>query len=631
MLDKCRMLWELMRGQRLRYFAAIGVMVLATLLAYLVPLISRSAIDFIIAGKPLDAPAFIHNWVADLGGRSVLARNLWIAGLAVVLLTSASGLFNYWKGKWNAHASEAIAQRIRNRLYDHLQRLPVSYFDKAETGDLVQRCTSDVETIRLFLSVQVVEIGRAIIMLLTVLPIMLLLSVKMTLVSLSLIPIIVAFAAVFFVKIKSAFKLADEAEGKMTTVLQENLTGIRVVRAFARQDYECEKFASRNARFRDRSYRLIRFLSWYWSASDLMCIVQRGLLLAAGAYWILAGQVTVGTLVAFLAYLDMLLWPIRQMGRVLTDLGKAVVSLGRLQDILHQPQESEPGQAQAPPVAVGQPALGVLPGANGHATTQPPAHVRGEIAVRHLTFAFAPGTPVLKDISFDVHPGQTLAILGASGSGKSSLVYLLLRMYDYQSGSIALDGLEISQFHRQYVRRQMGVVLQEPFLYSKSLRENIKLSRPAANEDEIIQATSAASMHETIQAFEKGYDTLVGERGVTLSGGQRQRVALARAILANPPILILDDALSAVDTRTESLILGALRRRHGKRTTLVIAHRLSTLMRADKIIVLDHGQIVQTGTHQTLLQQEGLYRRLWQIQSSLEEDLHRDLGTSTAM
>ena len=322
MRQKWKMLQDFMRGQRLRYGGAIFVMLIGTLLSYGIPLVSRTTIDYVIAGKPLRAPDFVVTIIEHLGGRSVLGRNLWLATLCIVAFSASAGVFHYIRGRWAATAAEATARRMRDRLYDHLQHLPCSYHDKAETGDLVQRCTSDVETVRAFLSVQIVEIGRAVIMLLAVIPIMWWLSGRMTLVALAMIPLICLFSGIFFAKVKYAFKLTDEAEGAMTTVLQENLTGIRVVRAFARQDFECDKFGQKNAAYRDRTMKLIRLMSWYWSSSDFLCHIQNGLVLLVGGLWVMDGKMSLGTLFAFMAYVNMLLWPIRQMGRILTEPGQ---------------------------------------------------------------------------------------------------------------------------------------------------------------------------------------------------------------------------------------------------------------------------------------------------------------------
>ncbi len=602
MLGKLRTIWTLMRGQRLLYVLAVTALVISAAIMYIPPLIRMWVIDHVIANEPIAAPAFVLDAVKAIGGTTVLARNLWIAGAAMTIATCLSGLFMFLKGRWSALTAEAVAKSVREKLYDHLQHLPASYHDKAETGDLVQRCSSDVETVRLFLSVSAVDAGRGIIQLAVGIPIMLWVNPTMTIASVVLMPVIVIFSVVFYLLVRNKFKLCDEAEGSMTTVLEENLTGIRVVRAFARGDHESRKFGLKNAEYRRRWSGVIRTLAVFWSSSDWLCTMQVAIVTITGAYlmavdWGKPGGLTAGGFFAFLTFVHLFMWPIRQLGRLMADFSKATVSMDRIQEILRQQREdnSDADPAEAP-------------------------RATGDLAVEHLSFMHGK-EPILRDISFSIRQGDTLALLGPSGSGKSTLVNLLLRLYDYREGSIHLDGMELRDLDRKHARAQFGAVLQEPFLYSKSVRDNIRLGGHRADDSSVADAARMACVDETIREFDKGYDTLVGERGVTLSGGQRQRVAIARAVLNDPPVLILDDALSAVDTRTEAMILEALRRRRGKRTTLLIAHRLSTLMQADRILVLEHGRIVQDGTHEQLLGVEGLYRRLWNIQSSLAEDL----------
>ncbi|MFT7302606.1 MAG: ATP-binding cassette subfamily B protein [Akkermansiaceae bacterium] len=594
-----RLLWELMRGFRGTYAWAIAALFVFTAINYVTPLVASATIDFALSEEP-DSGSLTAGVIAMMGGSEFVRERLWFPALLMVLLTAVAGVFAYFKGRFAAQASDGIARRVKDRLYDHLQRLPAKYHDRAETGDLIQRCTSDVETLRLALSSQVVEVSNSLLLLLTALPLMIMLDGRMAAISLVLIVPIILFGYVYVGRVKHLFKEVAEAEGQVTRVVQENLTGLRVVRAFARQDFEISKFAEPNQLYRDRSLRLLRLMAWYWSISDLLVLIQQGLVLFTGAYFIATGSLTVGTLFAFLMFLNMLLWPVRQMGRTLTELGKSVVALTRMGAILSEPEESA---SEAP--------------------ATPSMPVEGKIEVADLVFGYGgeDDETELNGISFAVEPGETLAIVGPSGAGKSTIMSLLLRLYDYQSGSIRFDGHELTELDRQWVRSQFSVVMQEPFLYSKTVGENIRLSRAGAVDDDVTEAARLADIHDAISGFGSGYSTLVGERGVTLSGGQRQRVALARALLQDTPVLLLDDALSAVDAETEATILEALRSRHGRRTTLVIAHRLSTLAHADKIIVLEGGCISQEGTHAELVEAEGLYRRLWKIQTALENGL----------
>lgn len=584
-------LWRLMDGYRLRYSLAILALLVATAFMYLVPLTTSVVIDLGMgadngSSKLVDlAQAFIEaEW---------LKTHLWAGTLAILGFTLTAGGFTFLKGRLAAEASDGIALDLKNRIYDHLQYLPLSYHDQADTGDLVQRSTSDVETLRLALSSQVVEVTNAFILLGTALPILLWMDPRMTLVSLILIVPIGLLGGLFFGQIRSQFLKVDEAEAKVTSVIQENITGLRVVRAFARQKHEIEKFRGPNTEYRDVRLRLIRLLALYWSVSDLIVISQTGLVLGFGVHYISQGSLSVGALFAFLLVLQLLLWPVRQMGRTLTDLGKAIVAIGRIREILDEPVEKRTRRSMA-------------------------SSASGAISIHNLCFKHASGKAALHDISFDLQPGQTLAILGPSGAGKSTLFHLLLRLYDYTQGSIRIDGVELSELDRQWVRSQFATVLQEPFLFSKTIVDNIRLGHPEAHESSVAEAARLADIHDTIVTFPKGYQTLVGERGVTLSGGQRQRVALARALLRDCPFLLLDDALSAVDAETENQIIQALKSRHGKFTTLVIAHRLSTLAHADQAIVLNEGRIIQRGRHAELLAIPGLYKDLWELQNQIE-------------
>ena len=594
-----------MKGNRTLYVLSILSIGFATFINFIWPMILRITVDSIIGGKEMISSGWLQPIIEGLlsffGNTSVLAKNLWICSLMLVGLTLIRGVFLYWKGKWSAVSSESIARKIRETVYDHLQKLPYDYHQKAKTGDLIQRCTSDVETIRRFLAMQFVEVGRALFMIVFALSFMLPMNPKMTFVSLFLIPLIFSFTVVFFIKVKKAFQLSDESEGRLSTVLQENLTGVRVVRAFARQSFEIGKFDERNVEYRDLTYNLIRLLAWYWSVSDFFCLIQIGGVLVIGTFWASKGIISLGTLLAFTSYVGMLLWPIRQMGRVLTDMGKALVSIGRIQEILDEPIE-EFGRDGTP--------------------TSP---IEGEIVFQNVHFEYEAGKPVLNDVSFHTKKGQTVAILGPTGSGKSSLVHLLPRLYDYQKGSIKIDGLELKNIDKKTIREKVGIVLQEPFLFSKTIKENIGLAKHDLIEAEVFEAARIASVHDVIEDFEKGYETAVGERGVTLSGGQKQRIAIARTLVNDSPILIFDDSLSAVDTETDAAIRKELRKRSRKATTFIISHRINTLAEADQILVLENGKLIQKGNHQELVSQTGLYQRIWNLQNKLEEELEFEI------
>ena len=588
-------LLNLTKGNRLLYIIAMLSIAVATFIAMLEPMVIKVTIDSIIGNKQMDVPLAMQKMVMLLGGTEVLSRNLWVCALGLVMLTCIRGVFLFLSGNFSARAAENITSNMRVKLYDHIQKLPYEYHVKAESGDLIQRCTSDVETVRKFFATQMVEIGRAFFIVAFAIIMMLSLNKKMTIIAMVIVPVIFIFSYVFFYKIKNTFEKSDAQEGILTSVLQENLSGVRVVKAFGRQNFEIEKYEKENKKYRDLNFKLVKLESIYWSTSDVLCMTQIGLILVSGIYFAVNGEISLGTLVVFNTYEGMLLWPVRQLGRILTDMGKMSVSLKRITKILDVPVEQEYGKALKP-------------------------EINGDISFENVKFEYESGNEILRGITFKIKKGETVAIVGPTGSGKSSLVHLLLRLYDYNSGSIKVDGVELKDIERKHMRSNVGIVLQEPFLYARTIKENIKMAKIHSEDLEIYSAATAAAVHNVITSFEKGYDTIVGEKGVTLSGGQRQRVAIARTLINDMPILIFDDSLSAVDSETDRVIRGKLKNRSENNTTFIISHRISTVMAADKIIVINHGKIENIGTHETLIKKDGIYKRIWEIQTSLDED-----------
>ena len=585
-------------GQNWTHFLwALIATIMMVIIGFLTPLLLSEIVDSILGSEPFTMPDFLMNPINDLGGRDFLRQNLWIPALALILMNVVNGVFTFIKGRSSAIASENIARKLRNDLYRHLQPLPFAYHVKAQAGELIQRCTSDVDTIRRFLAVQVMEVVNTVLMVVIAMSILLPRSVPITLYSLILVPPLFCFATWFFKMVHKSFEVADEADGVLNAVLQENLSGVRVVRAFGQQEREVEKFDRVNNDLRKKNLRLNELLAIYWGGGDAISMTQTLLTLVVCIIYACNGWITVGTLIVFTSTLGMLLFPIRQLGRTLSDAGKAMVSMKRVQAILHE--EAEPDEPNA---------------------LKPDLH--GDIVFDHVSFAYPDdNVPVLRDVSFTIPAGKTAAVLGGTGSGKSTMMYLLQRLYTPTSGKITIGGVDIQQIDRKYLRAHVGLILQEPFLYSKSIRENVGITAPEQEAERIEHAADIASASGFIAKADKGWETVVGERGVTLSGGQKQRIAIARTLLKDNNILIFDDSLSAVDTETDAQIRAALSHEQKDVTTLIISHRVTTLSQADLILVLENGQITQQGTHAELCSQPGLYQRINSIQNALEEEL----------
>lgn len=539
-------------------------------------------------------------------GVDAMRGQLPLVAAGFIVLALAQGVFTFMGGRWAAMTSESVIRRLRDYLYDHVQRLSFAYHDKTPTGDLIQRSTSDVDTLRRFFGEESIGFGRIIMLFIVNFTALLTLNVQLALISVVVVPLVILMSVFFFRKIGQRYEIFQEQEAKLSTTLQENLSGVRVVRAFARQDFERDKFEVTNRGRYVSGRKLLLLHAIYWPSTDIIVQVQLVIGYAIGATMAMNGTITVGTFLAYMGMLTWIMWPIRNIGRLIVQMSMALVSFDRVSEIIRVDRE---------PLDAG--------------THRPDGAPDGDIVFADVRFAYAEEMAVLDGISFHVPPGKAVALVGPTGSGKTSLVNLLPRFYEYQ-GSILLDGVELRDYPRRYLREQIGFVLQEPFLFSKTIKENIMYGvHREVTDEEVFRAAQAAAIHDVILSFPNGYDTVVGEKGVTLSGGQKQRVTLARTLLKDPAILILDDATSSVDTETEAAIRDALEELIPGRTTFIIAHRVQTVMRADTILVLEKGRIVQTGTHDELLAQEGIYRRIYDLQSQIEEELQEELAAVT--
>ncbi len=583
---------RMMTGFRMTYLAANLTLAISATAKTLTYLLLRNFADTVVGNT------------APFAG--TLSRTLVLIALGFIGLAFVEGGFAYLSSRMASYSAESITRRLRNFLFDHIQRLSFAYHSKTPTGDLIERVTSDVDSVRTFFNDQAIGMGRIVLLFVINFVAIWFLSWKLALASIAVVPVIVLVSAWFFTKVTKVYESYQEQEAKLSTTLQENLTGVRVVKAFARQGYEMDKFEKDNWEKFLRGRKLIHMQALFWPLSDLLCGFQ---MLAGFLYaGILAihGEITIGTYPAYVGLVVWLIWPMRNLGRIIVNTSTGLVSYDRLMEIIKQDRE---------PLKAG--------------SMQVNGPVRGDIVFKDVSFQYTDGnTDVLKGISFSVQPGQSVAFLGSTGSGKTTLVNLLPRFHEYTTGSILLDGEELKEYPRDYLRKQIGIVEQEPFLFSRSIRENITygVGRDVAPE-EIEKASRAAAIHDVILSFPDGYNTLVGEKGVTLSGGQKQRVAVARILLKNPRILILDDSTSSVDTETEEEIRSALTRLMENRTTFIIAHRIQSVMNADLILVMDKGEIVQMGKHADLVARDGMYQQIYNIQTRIDEELEEEIAS----
>lgn len=584
---KLRKIWRLMTGYHHTYIGAT---------------VSLGLAAFANTGTYLLIRYFIDTYLGNPGA----AVGLWLILLGFLSLAGAQSFFTFQSRKLAAATAEGITQRLREYLYDHIQRLPYSYHDQMQTGDLLQRVTSDVDAIRRFFADQAIESGRVVLLFVVNFAAIFYLNWQLALISVIVIPPVLVVSYFFFQLVEKRYTVYQNQEALLSTTVQENLSGVRVVKAFARQAYEREKFDKINWGKYTLGQKLLLTHATFWPVTDIICGAQMIGGFAFAALMAIRGEITIGDYLAYAGLVIWIIWPMRNLGRLIVQMSTGLVSLGRVGEVIKADRE---------PIS--------------SSDFQPQQPLRGELIFSHVSFRYnAEEEPVLRDIAFHCKPGQRIALLGPTGSGKSSLVNLLPRFYDYTEGRILLDGVDLNKYARHYLRQQIGIVEQEPFLFSRSIRDNITYGvGRVVTQDEVEAAARAAAIHDVILSkFADGYNTLIGERGITLSGGQKQRIAIARTLLKDPRILILDDSTSAVDTETEALIRQALQTLMHGRTTFIIAHRIQTVMDADQILVFHQGSIVQRGNHQQLVAQEGFYRRIYEAQTRMEQEFEAQLN-----
>ena len=588
-----KLIWQFLKGSKALFILCMCCAALSALAEMVIPQIIRVTVDNVVGGAPVkDLARPVQALLSAAGGTEVLRQNLWLAGLGVILVALVSAVARYGFRVTNARASETLVKTMRDTLFSHIERLPFQWHMSHHTGDIIQRCTSDIETTRRFISEQMTDLIRITILLAMSISFMVSMNVSMTLVAVIPLPVIIWYSLFFHRKFRGGFQKCDESEGRLSAMAQENLTGVRVVRAFGRERYERDRFEKHNESYTGLWVSLGKLMSFFWSSADILSGIQIMLVVVFGVVFCLRGSMTSGEYIAFLSYNGMLVWPVRQLGRMISEMSKAGVGIDRIGYIMDAEEEKDAEGALTPPLT-------------------------GDICFDHVTFAYEGSREMLHDVTFTIPAGTTLGILGGTGSGKSTLMYLLDRLYPLppENGRITIGGTDVAKIRLDHLRRGIGIVLQEPYLFSRTLRENLGITSEHLPDDELAAAVQAACLQETVDSFSKGYDTFVGERGVTLSGGQKQRAAIARMLTRPTPIMIFDDSLSAVDTETDARIRAELEKRFGSATIILISHRITTLSRADRVLVMDRGRVAQFGTPAELSAQPGLYRQIEEIQT----------------
>ena len=543
--------------------------------------------------KDVNLPSFIISWFES---QNEVLKIVLIVGISMILLQAVRSVLRFLCNYSQKRLAELIRYKLKVKLYDHIEDLPFSFHQNHDVGDLIQRSTSDVDQVSDFVANQIIAFINVFATVFIGAIQVAMINVELMWVSIAVVPITAISSIIYFRYCNKQFSKIDKAESKMTTAIQENVNAARVVRAFSNEKYEFDKMDVLANSYRDENVKFNNVMAIYWALQDVMVFVQFAVTMAVSISLAKKGLVTVAEVSAVILLLNMLVFPMRGLGRIISSFGKASVAANRIGEVLDTETEYK---------------------INGNLTPQ----IKGNIEFNNVSFKFKDDDRhLLNGISFKIKAGQTIALVGKTGSGKSTICNLLARFLEIDSGSIIVDGVDIRDIDKKHLRSNIRYVVQDPFLFSKTLYENIAISKKNITENEVISAAKTAAIHDDVLKFKQGYETIVGEKGTTLSGGQKQRVAIARMLVDESPVIIFDDSLSALDTKTDVLIRKALKLKSSEQTMIIITHRITTAKEADLILVLDDGIIKEMGTHDELVKNDGLYSKLWGIQGELENE-----------
>lgn len=587
-MKEIKLFWKILKNNRLTYFLSMISTIFIQIFSGLTPIVIMITVDSIIGDKEYKYD-ILEKAVNLIGGRDFLRSHIYILAFVIVILTGISCIFIFLRNYYSNVACENLIYNLKEKMYNKFLNIDIRCLNDYSTGDLIQRSSSDIETVRKLFSTQLVNAFGSIATIVLVIIVMSLINLKLAMISISLCIVISFLSYVFYGKIGKIFKETDEAESQLMVFIKEALFNIRVIKAFNREDYILKLFREKNEEFNITQNKFMKTSAKFRAVNDFLTFLQLAIILVVGGYETISGRMNFGDLIAFVIYINMIIWPIRQMGQLLSDMAKASVSISRIYEVLDLPEEDyEYGIRDV--------------------------SFSEKIEFKNVSLVINDNT-VLDDISFAINAGESLGVIGSTGSGKSMIVYLLLGLFEVTSGEILIDGINIKEINKRYLREKISAIMQDSELFNMSILENVKITNDNIDDKSVFNATEVSSIHNEILNFSSKYETVIVDNGGNLSGGQKQRISIARGLLKPFEVLILDDSLSAVDMNTDLKINNALKSMDKKFTSIFISHRISTITNCDNIIVMDDGKIVESGKHNDLIMKNGIYSKINEIQS----------------